>query len=176
MILHTKYTLEKQVLTNVKWILKSNHNCGFMRPLFTDSYVPLVSSFGKFWFTSFNVTLPENLWKSNGKFFPDLIGHCTLIESELSRPLLWLACRHHIYELRIKHAAETVTENNKDPNINLFRRLKSEWLKISINYEKLCKFVWQTDDTFLKERAADVLAWALDHLEKPHSQGMTTKS
>ena len=36
-------------------------------------------------------------------------GACALIEQYLRRAVLWLACRHHIYELHIKHVVEEVS-------------------------------------------------------------------
>ena len=31
-------------------------------------------------------------------------GSATLLEARLGRPVFWLACRHHVAELHIKHA------------------------------------------------------------------------
>ena len=47
-------------------------------------------------------------------------GACVLIEQMLDRAILWLPCRHHIYELHIKHASIAVTGETKDPGVQLF--------------------------------------------------------
>lgn len=91
-------------------------------------------------------------------------GACTLVESTLGHPLLWLACRHHVYELHIKHVCQDVTGTTKEPGVKLFRRLKSEWHKLDINYDELSKFDWQMGDIFLTERAETVLAWGMECL------------
>ena len=67
-------------------------------------------------------------------------GACKLIEDYLEKAILWIACRHHIYELHIKHVVEAVTGTTKDPGVKLFRRLRSEWTSMSINYSSLKKF------------------------------------
>ena len=61
------------------------------------------------------------------------IGACKLLEEYLEKAILWLACRHHIYELHIKHVVEAVTGNTKDPGVRLYRRLRAEWSSIRIN-------------------------------------------
>ena len=93
-------------------------------------------------------------------------GACSLIEKHLGKAVLWLSCRHHVYELHIKHVVEVVTGNTKDPGVSLFRRLKTFWNDMTINYDKLSKFDWSSSDTWLCEQAQIVLEWAMEQLKK----------
>ena len=83
-----------------------------------------------------------------------------MIEQELDRGILWLACRHHMYELHMKHVTDAVTGNTKDPGVSLFRRLKSYWHTLDFHMNQLVKFKHQTSVESLQRRAFDVLAWA----------------
>ena len=64
-------------------------------------------------------------------------GACALLEKFLKHGVLWLACRHHMYELHIKHVVIEVTGVTKDPGVALFKRLKREWNQINIDYNNL---------------------------------------
>ena len=92
------------------------------------------------------------------------IGACKLLEEYLEKAVLWLACRHHIYELHIKHVVEAVSGNTKDPGVKLFRRLKAEWNSLEINYSKLKKFDYNCSlSSWHTNQAMTVLAWAEHH-------------
>ena len=55
-------------------------------------------------------------------------GACALLESLLRRPLLWMACRHHMFEL-----AEVFTKcigPSTGPDILLFKHFRSSWSKL----------------------------------------------
>ena len=93
-------------------------------------------------------------------------GACKLLEDHMDKALLWIACRHHMYELHIKHVVEAVTGNTKDPGVKLFRRLKAEWNKLEIDYSKLTKFDYKNSKPWLCKQAEEVLAWAEDHRKK----------
>ena len=54
-------------------------------------------------------------------------GACTRIEVELHRPLLWLACRHHVYEVVLKDVFECCHGPSSGPDIALFKRLQTRW-------------------------------------------------
>ena len=90
-------------------------------------------------------------------------GACLLLEEYLGRSILWLACRHHIYELHIKHVVEAVTGNTQDPGVKLFRRLKSEWNSLELDYTRLIKFDYAESSSWLCDQARDVLGWAEEH-------------
>ena len=70
---------------------------------------------------------------------------CALIECALGRALLWIACRHHVYELHIKHVTESVTGNTKEPGVKLFWRLQVQWQDLKIQYENLERFDWKSE-------------------------------
>ena len=45
------------------------------------------------------------------------IGACKLLEDWLGRPILGMACRHHVYELHIKRMFQEVTGSTKGPGV-----------------------------------------------------------
>ena len=52
-------------------------------------------------------------------------GSATLFEVMLQCSLLWLACRHHIPELFIKHANTAIHGPSKGPDDPLFKEFKA---------------------------------------------------
>ena len=66
-------------------------------------------------------------------------GACKFLEDWLDTPLLWLACRHHMHELHVKRVMQGIFGQSKDPGVALFRRLKSSWNSLTIDYDKLYK-------------------------------------
>lgn len=54
-------------------------------------------------------------------------GACMTIEKALGRSLLWLACRHHIYELLLKNTYELLFGRLTGPDIPLFKRFRDRW-------------------------------------------------
>ncbi|XP_043216604.1 uncharacterized protein LOC122378950 [Amphibalanus amphitrite] len=54
-------------------------------------------------------------------------GACTLIEQKLDRPVLHLACRHHVYELILEKAFSTCLSISSGPDIQLFKRFQGRW-------------------------------------------------
>ena len=81
-------------------------------------------------------------------------------------PILWLACRHHILELHIKHVVGLVTGNTKDPGVSLFRRLKSTWHSIEVNYSSLNTFDYTSVPEWMEDQGKRVLVWAEQELQK----------
>ena len=51
----------------------------------------------------------------------------------------------------------------------MFRRLKTNWNKMKIDCDNLCKFDWSTADPWLCKRAEEVLIWRMKHLKKKTS-------
>lgn len=84
-------------------------------------------------------------------------GAATLFENSIGHAILWVACRHHVYELHAKHVTGVVTGETKDPGVRMFRRLKAKWHKMTIDYTNLVKFDWNNENKFLIERAEIVL-------------------
>ena len=93
-------------------------------------------------------------------------GACTKLEQWLERPVLWLACRHHVHELHVKWMIQEMTGQTKDPGVALFRRLKSEWYELDIDYTKLRRIELGSVPEWVKEEAMAVLTWAEEELAK----------
>ena len=51
-------------------------------------------------------------------------GAVTLVEKYIGQACLWSACQRHIYELHIKHAAESVFGPTSSPSEKLFKNLR----------------------------------------------------
>ena len=94
------------------------------------------------------------------------IGACKYLEDWHDTPLLWLACRHHIHELHAKRFVQGIFGQTKDPGVALFRRLKSSWYSITIDYDKLSKFDFTSVPEWMQEEGKSVLDWALKELAK----------
>ena len=45
----------------------------------------------------------------------------------LNRDLLWLACRHHVYEIPIKAIFDKVVESTSCPEVKVFKRFQINW-------------------------------------------------
>ena len=54
-------------------------------------------------------------------------GACIRIERALEKPLVWLACRHHILEVVLKDVFEACMGPSSGPDISLFKRLQNRW-------------------------------------------------
>ena len=60
-------------------------------------------------------------------------GSCVLLQQLLNRQLLWLACRHHIPELILKAAFQSLFGKTTSPVETLFSTLKSSWKSLDIS-------------------------------------------
>lgn len=57
-----------------------------------------------------------------------LSGACKRIEDQLGKPLLYLACRHHINELVLKVAFEkSMNIKTSGPEVQIFKRFQNSW-------------------------------------------------
>ena len=55
-------------------------------------------------------------------------GACTLLEEALGHDLLFLACRHHVYEIVAEKAFTAMKiAPSTGPDIAIFRRFKEKW-------------------------------------------------
>lgn len=57
-------------------------------------------------------------------------GACVILEQLLNRNLLYLPCRHHIYELVLRSVFELKLSISSGPEISLFKRFQQAWEKI----------------------------------------------
>jgi hypothetical protein len=92
------------------------------------------------------------------------VGACFYLEMWLDRPILWTACRHHIYELHVNWVVKAIWGSTKEPGVSLFRRLKSSWYDILIDLENLEKFDYSAVPKWMAEEARSVLKWAEEEL------------
>ncbi|XP_074105392.1 uncharacterized protein LOC141531455 [Cotesia typhae] len=63
-------------------------------------------------------------------------GTCKAIEKTLGRELIWLPCRHHIFEIILRSAFEVYWPVSSGPNVPMFGRFKKSWDEINkTNYK-----------------------------------------
>ena len=69
-----------------------------------------------------------------------ITGGCVAIQRDLNRPLLWLACRHHVGEVLLEQVwSDLKIETSKSPEVTVFSRFKANWGRISYNdIDNLC--------------------------------------
>ncbi|XP_074105300.1 uncharacterized protein LOC141531392 [Cotesia typhae] len=56
-------------------------------------------------------------------------GTCKAIEKTLGRELIWLPCRHHIFEIILRSAFEVYWPVSSGPNVPMFGRFKNHGMK-----------------------------------------------
>jgi len=54
-------------------------------------------------------------------------GACTLLEASIGRPLLWMACRHHMFEVLLSDAFGVCFGPSTGPEILIFKRFRDKW-------------------------------------------------
>ena len=54
-------------------------------------------------------------------------GCCISIELALGRSIMWLACRHHVYEIHVKHVAYHINSARTSPSDALCVRFQKEF-------------------------------------------------
>lgn len=60
-------------------------------------------------------------------------GACTLLEKKIGRPLLGLACRHHMHELLVAKCFNiTVEHETSGPDIKMFKTFQESWCRIDV--------------------------------------------
>ena len=57
-------------------------------------------------------------------------GACAIIERSVNRPLLWVACRHHMYEIVLAEVFKETLGASSGPDISLFKRFKTNWMSL----------------------------------------------
>lgn len=63
----------------------------------------------------------------------EFAGAAVLLEQLLERDLMYLPCRHHIYELVLRAVFEDKIGKTSAPDVCLFRRFQQKWEKINQN-------------------------------------------
>ena len=91
-------------------------------------------------------------------------GSGSIFEKMIKKPLLWIACRHHVPELHIKHASEVLRGPSKGPDDPLFKRFKEIFENLEI--ENRTTWEWPEDSNdWRHQRATAVLSWADKHMQ-----------
>ncbi|KAL4091540.1 hypothetical protein QTP88_026214 [Uroleucon formosanum] len=91
-----------------------------------------------------------------------LNGACVLLEQKLGRNVLFLACRHHIFEITLQAVfIEAKFAPSSGPDIPLFKRFIDNWKNINKNEYS----VW-TDDSMTFDILNNVRDEILDFAEK----------
>ncbi|XP_076279088.1 uncharacterized protein LOC143208527 isoform X1 [Lasioglossum baleicum] len=78
-------------------------------------------------------------------------GACVLLEQKLEKELLYLPCRHHIYELILRAAFDTKMKKSTGPDVPLFKKFKNSWS--SINKDN---FKPGVEDEFVRQNVIEI--------------------
>ena len=76
----------------------------------------------------------------------------------VGRPLLMLACRHHIQEIHLKHFWLQVTiEKTSGPDNSMFKAFKEKWSDFKTSEDtELSRFDWERHEgTWLETQATE---------------------
>jgi hypothetical protein len=71
-----------------------------------------------------------------------------LVVHAFEKPVLWLMCRHHIYERHVAHVMRVIFGATKGPSKTLYIKLQQLWPQIYLEVNKLeniVKFRWSQD-------------------------------
>jgi len=52
---------------------------------------------------------------------------CTLIERALGTDLVWIACRHHVFEVMLSDVFSVAFRTSSGPDVALFKRFQKQW-------------------------------------------------
>ncbi|KZS02306.1 Uncharacterized protein APZ42_000705 [Daphnia magna] len=88
-----------------------------------------------------------------------LKGSATSIEKTLGRAVLWFACRHHVYEIHVKHVSDSVMGKRNSPSEALFVRFQKDWKDFDQEQSNLVLFDWEVNDDLINV-GHQVLEWA----------------
>lgn len=58
-------------------------------------------------------------------------GACTLLENMLGRKLLWLACRHHMFEVLLSDVFKVCLGPSTGPDVLFFKRFRDKWSQLN---------------------------------------------
>ena len=78
-------------------------------------------------------------------------GACVLLEQKLERDILYLPCRHHIYEIILKTVFDNIVGQSFGPGILIFKDFREEWATM----DKL-KFTPGISDEYVKEKLSNI--------------------
>ena len=94
---------------------------------------------------------------------------CVALQSTLSKPLLWFACRHHVGEIVLSHVWNVLKiEASKSPEISIFQRFKEFFPSIPSAVEHLDYFY---EPHNLSDRKQEIVELCHNYLKQPCSRG-----
>ena len=96
-----------------------------------------------------------------------------IVSYALGRPVLWLMCRHHIYERHVAHVMKEIFGPTNGPSRKLYVTLQKIWPQIykDVNkLERIVKFDWTQDaftpDSLLYKLALDTKEFCITALSE----------
>ena len=87
------------------------------------------------------------LGAANGKYTGKYHGAIAALTNIIDSNILWVLCRHHIYEVHIAHFLEVLFGGTKGPQKLLYVKFKKIWPEIFDEVNKLSNlsiFDWST--------------------------------
>ncbi|XP_050530606.1 uncharacterized protein LOC126899603 [Daktulosphaira vitifoliae] len=94
-----------------------------------------------------------------------LKGACILLEQMLGRDILYLSCRHHIYEIILKSVFEVKFNTSSGPDVPIFNKFQKCWQNINKT-----NYLSGIEDTVilekLKTKKDDILKFSFEQLQK----------
>ena len=58
------------------------------------------------------------------------MGACTLLENAMDKELVWISCRHHVFEVMLSSVFSAALGTTSGPEIGLFKRFQKMWPNI----------------------------------------------
>jgi len=55
------------------------------------------------------------------------MGACTFIERALGTDLVWIACRHHVFEVMLSDVFSVAFRTSSGPEVAVFKRFQKQW-------------------------------------------------
>jgi hypothetical protein len=90
-------------------------------------------------------------------------GACVLIEQKLGKDLLYLPCRHHIFELVLEAVISVTVTPSASPEILIFKKFQAHWASLD-----KAEYRTALDDEFTASAVADIkdeiITFAMDQL------------
>ena len=97
-------------------------------------------------------------------------GACVLLEQNLGRDFLHLACRHHVMELILAAAFQAVMGSTSGPQVLLFKRFQAKWEYIDQSTFQNCMTDREVEAKVQSTRD-DMLAFFRDQLDNEQPRG-----
>ncbi|XP_058830268.1 uncharacterized protein LOC131689300 [Topomyia yanbarensis] len=97
-------------------------------------------------------------------------GACIRLERMLGRELLWLACRHHVLELLVSAAWDTLLAASSSPNVTTFTKFQNAWTNLDHTFKS--QMVDKRLIAQLGSEKQELISMIEQHLNQNHHYGM----